>query len=68
MKTLLGTLTDRVIGKDGAEHLPPNAGAVAAQLINTRIRLLEYARRTKETEELENRIADLERRTFARTG
>ena len=64
LRRQLEDLTRRVV--DGS--LESGRGAVAAQLINTRIRLLEYARRTKETEELENRIADLERRTFGRTG
>jgi hypothetical protein len=41
--------------------LVPYRGAVCAQLINTRIRLIELERRIKETEELEARLDHLER-------
>ena len=61
IKTLLSDLTDRVVGKEGTEHLSPNAGAVAAQLINTRLRAVELERKVKETEELEERLEALER-------
>jgi hypothetical protein len=54
---LLESLTDRVIRGD----LDTAVGAVANQLINTRIRLLEYERRSKETEELEELLEALER-------
>jgi predicted DNA-binding protein YlxM (UPF0122 family) len=53
---LLEDLTLRVI--DG--ELETSRGAVANQLIGTRIRLLEYERRLKELEELEERLEALE--------
>ena len=53
---LLEDLTTRVI--DG--ELETSRGAVANQLISTRIRLLEYERRLKELEELEERLEVLE--------
>ncbi len=53
---LLKDLTRRVI--DG--ELETSRGAVANQLIGTRIRLLEYERRLKELEELEERLEVLE--------
>ncbi len=40
--------------------VPPNVGAVAAQVAGARIRLVETERRIKETEELEERIEALE--------
>jgi hypothetical protein len=53
---LLEDLANRVIeGK-----LETSRGAVANQLIGTRIRLLEYERRLKEQEELEGRLEELE--------
>src|SRR3712207_4297330 len=54
---LLEDLTTRVI--DG--KLETSRGAVANQLIGTRIRLLEYERRLRELEELEERLLALER-------
>src|SRR4051794_16923549 len=54
---LLENLTRQVI--DG--ELETSRGAVANQLITTRIRLFEYERRLKETEELEARLEALER-------
>src|SRR4051812_26143499 len=56
LHTLLEDLTQNVI--DGM--LSTSQGAVANQLIGTRIRLLDYERRLKETEELEERIERLE--------
>jgi hypothetical protein len=53
---LLEDLTERVI----TGELETSRGAVANQLIGTRIRLLEYERRLKEQEELEARIEALE--------
>jgi hypothetical protein len=53
---LLEDLTRRVI--DG--ELETSRGAVANQLIGTRIRLLEHERRVKELEELEERLDALE--------
>ena len=53
---LLEDLANRIIeGK-----LETSRGAVANQLIGTRIRLLEYERRLKEQEELEGRLGELE--------
>ena len=56
LHTLLEDLTERVI--DG--KLETSRGAVANQLIGTRIRLFEYQRRLKELEEFEERIETLE--------
>ncbi len=53
---LLEDLTRRVINGE----LETSRGAVASQLVNTRIRLLEYERKLRETEELETRIQQLE--------
>jgi hypothetical protein len=54
---LLEDLTQRVI--DG--KLETSRGAVANQLISTRIRLLEFERRAREQEELVGRLEELER-------
>jgi len=54
---LLENLTRRVI--DG--ELETSRGAVANQLISTRIRLLEFERRAREQEELVGRLEELER-------
>jgi hypothetical protein len=53
---LLEDLTRRVV--DG--ELETSRGAVANQLIGTRIRLLEHERRVRELEELEERLEALE--------
>jgi len=53
---LLEDLTQRVI--DG--ELETARGAVANQLITTRIKLFEYERRLKEQEEFEERLEALE--------
>jgi len=53
---LLANLTQRVI--DG--ELETSRGAVANQLISTRVRLLDHERKVKETEEFEQRITELE--------
>ncbi len=58
LKRQLEELTQQVV--EGA--LESGRGAVAAQLINTRIRLLEYGRRLKETEDLEARMRGIEAR------
>ena len=55
---LLEDLTKDVISGE----LDTGRGAVANQLISTRIRLLEFERRVKETEDFEERIAELEAR------
>ena len=54
---LLADLTERVV--DGT--LVPYRGAVAAQLINTRLRAVELERKIKETEEIAERLERLER-------
>jgi hypothetical protein len=56
LHSLLEDLTDRVV--DGT--LETSRGAVAAQLVNTRIRLFELERRLREQQELEERISALE--------
>jgi len=56
LHALLENLTTRVI--DG--ELETSRGAVANQLIGTRIRLFEYERRLKELEELEARLEAVE--------
>ena len=56
LHALLEDLTKRVINGE----LETSRGAVANQLIGTRIRLLEYERRLKEQEELEGRLEELE--------
>ncbi len=53
---LLEGLLKRVV--DG--ELETSRGAVAAQLVNSRIRLIELERRIRETEELEARLEALE--------
>lgn len=53
---LLEDLTQQVIDGD----LETSKGAVANQLITTRIKLFEYERRLKEAEELEKRLEALE--------
>lgn len=42
--------------------LESGRAAVAAQLVNTRIRLMDHARRAREQEELEERMSEIERR------
>jgi hypothetical protein len=61
IKTLLATLTARVLKEEGVEPLEPGPAAVVNQLINTRLRALEQERKNKETEDLEGRIEALER-------
>ncbi len=55
LHTLLEDLTQQVI----AGELETSRGAVANQLITTRIKLFEFERRLKETEELERRVEEL---------
>ena len=62
VKALVEDLTNRVIGAEGTEPLSASAGAVAAQLINVRLRAIELERKIKETEELAQRVETLERR------
>lgn len=61
IKALLSKLTDRVLGGEGAEPLETGRAAVANQLINTRLRAVEVERKIRETEELEQRLEELER-------
>jgi hypothetical protein len=56
IKALLKDLTDRVLEGE----IPTAVGAVANQLINTRLRALEYERRVRELEEIERRLTALE--------
>lgn len=60
IRQLLEELTDRVLRKEGTEHLDTGPAAVANQLINTRLRAIEVERKIRETEELEARIEALE--------
>ena len=57
IKTLLEDLTERVLAGD----LETGRAAVANQLINTRLRAIELERKIKEADEIEERIAALER-------
>src|SRR5215212_2529749 len=57
LHALLEDLTEKVIEGE----LDTSRGAVASQLVNTRIRLFEFERRLRETEELEERLEALER-------
>jgi hypothetical protein len=56
LHALLEDLTERVI--DG--ELKPYPASVAGQLVGVRLRLLEYERKVKEAEVLEQRVEDLE--------
>lgn len=56
---LLEDLTERVISGE----LEPYPASVAGQLTGVRLRLLEYERKLKETEELEARLEALEAAT-----
>jgi hypothetical protein len=51
-----------------AGTLVPYRGAVCAQLINTRIRLIELDRKVREQEQIEERLERLERARAARGG
>ena len=53
---LLQDLTERVVSGD----LETSRGAVANQLVSTQIKLLEYSRRLRETEDLDRRLEELE--------
>ena len=61
IKALLSDLTDRVLGGEGVEPLETSRAAVANQLVNTRLRAVEVERKIRETEEFEERLAQLER-------
>jgi hypothetical protein len=62
VKALLEELTYRVLGEDGAKPLETGPAAVAAQLINTRLRAIELERKLRETVEFEERLNELENR------
>ena len=55
---LLEDLTERVLSGE----LATGSAAVANQLVNTRLRAIEQERKNKETEELAERVEELERR------
>ena len=57
IKALLEDLTDQVLAGD----LETSKAAVANQLINTRLRAIEVERKIREAEEIEERLAALER-------
>jgi hypothetical protein len=62
LKALLKTITDQVLAGD----LETGPAAVANQLVNTRLRVIELERKIKETEALEERITRLEGTNSAR--
>ena len=62
IKALLSELTNRVLGGEGVEALETGRAAVANQLVNTRLRAVELERRIRETDELEERIEQLEQK------
>jgi hypothetical protein len=68
IKALLRELTDRVTFVEGSEYLPANHAAVAAQLINTRLRAIELERKIREQEEIIERLEALEQATEGRRG
>ena len=51
---------DKLVDKVTAGQIQPYRASVAAQLVNTKIRLLEFERNLKETMELEEKVAALE--------
>jgi hypothetical protein len=61
LRERLKTLTDQVIEGD----LETSRGAVGNQLITTQIKLLEYERRTKDLDDLLERLGRLERGRIA---
>ena len=64
LKAQLQDLTRAVLGGE----LETGRAAVANQLINTRLRAIELERKIRETEELEERLAALEREEGGRWG
>jgi hypothetical protein len=58
IKAQLQDLADKIL----AGELERGAAAVAGQLLNIKLRAIEVERKIKETEELEERLAALERR------
>lgn len=61
---LLESLTEQVVGGE----LEPYPASVAGQLVGVRLRLLEYERRVKETDELEARLEALEQASEGQRG
>ena len=55
LHVLLGDLTEQVVSGE----LEPYPASVAGQLVGVRLRLLEYERKVKETDELETKVAEL---------
>jgi len=55
LHNLLEDLTERVVGGG----LEPYPAAVAGQLVGVRLRLLEFERRLRETDELEARLDEM---------
>ena len=53
IRELLKALTARVLGLGGQVPIPTGQVAVANQLLNSRLRLVELERKIRETEELE---------------
>jgi hypothetical protein len=64
LRRQLDEIVERVLNGD----LVPYRGSVAAQLINTKIRLIELERKVRETDEIEERLARVERARAARRG
>ncbi len=60
VKALLKDLTARVLGEEGCDPIETSRAAVANQLANTRLRAAELERKIKETEDLEERLLELE--------
>jgi len=52
----LDELIEQVVGGE----LEPYPGSVAGQLVRTKLALMEYERKLKETQELEDRLEELE--------
>lgn len=61
---LLESLTEQVVGGE----LEPYPASVAGQLVGVRLRLLEYERRVKESDELEARLEALEQAAEGQRG
>ena len=68
IRQLLKHLTARVLGVGGGKPMETGRAAVANQLTNSRLRLVELERKIRETEELEERIEALERTRTVREG
>ncbi len=64
LKGQLATLADDVLGG----RMDRGDAAVVNQIINTRARLVEIERKIKETEQLEERIAQLEQNAAGQKG